>query len=931
MSTLRFGDLPGDMSELDYLGFGAFFPSAEPMLGEMNRTQVMIIDPQTGATIDCRGVFDLNDLDRFLGSYVTSVELRSGAGALLFAWDGLRITMAQVLYASDGAFIWEEALGGADAIHGSPASDTLLGYGGDDTVTGGAGADSVAGGAGADLLDGGDGADSLDGSDGADGLLGGGGDDRLWGGAEADSLQGDAGQDQLDGGDGDDLLTGGAGDDFLSGGTGNDIAAFAGRPGDYVIDVTNPMTGALRVTDQTGGNGIDTLDGIEALRFGDHTLQLHLPPASVPVGAVQELVPQAPSGRSEADWATLADGTAVLVWREFGNGSATIRTQAFGADLQPLSAPMTVYTSTTFGDYAAFAPSVTALSDGGFAVAWTASFVGDAGEEVLGRVFGTDGTPLTEAFAINPPAPGSQRMPQLAGLADGGFVAVWESPPTGVVGRLFDALGRPTAAEFVLPGSAGGWAPEVAALPGGGFVVAWDAVEWTFGESPIGIAAQRYDGQGLPAGDRIELSADGNDAWNPAVSALAGGGFVLAWTASVTPGQSSYDREVRFQRFGPDGAPDGGQVRAAEASMFVSNAQPALAATDDGGFFLAWEADGIRARRFDALGSSLGPADFTVGPPREDGDAMYGPVATRLPDGDIVIGWTATRWANYRILAQRYDHDWTATRYTTLEAGALDDELHAGGSATRLDGGAGNDSLHGSPADDWLQGGAGNDWLFDGTGNDRLEGGTGDDSFRATPGDDTIDGGEGVDAYFVAGRQAQYLLTGDSRDGTLSAIDADTGTDRLRGIERLSFDDFATAWDLDGIAGKAYRLYKAAFDRTPDTGGLGYWIRQLDDGAKMINVASGFVGSKEFRDLFGQAPDNAQYTRALYLNVLDREPDATGYAYWNAVLDGVPWNGIDYGRTTREQMLIDFAESAENQMSVINLIADGITYVPWVA
>jgi hypothetical protein len=39
---------------------------------------------------------------------------------------------------------------------------------------------------------------------------------------------------------------------------------------------------------------------------------------------------------------------------------------------------------------------------------------------------------------------------------------------------------------------------------------------------------------------------------------------------------------------------------------------------------------------------------------------------------------------------------------------------------------------------------------------------------------------------------------------------------------------------------------------------------------------------------------------------------------------------LDSGATTREQMLVDFSESAENKANVIGVIGNGFDYQPWV-
>ena len=61
--------------------------------------------------------------------------------------------------------------------------------------------------------------------------------------------------------------------------------------------------------------------------------------------------------------------------------------------------------------------------------------------------------------------------------------------------------------------------------------------------------------------------------------------------------------------------------------------------------------------------------------------------------------------------------------------------------------------------------------------------------------------------------------------------------------------------------------------------------------------------------------------RLLYNNVLDREPDAAGFAYWLKDMS----NGF-----SNESALISFSESAENQANVIDLIAHGIEYQEWI-
>ena len=125
-------------------------------------------------------------------------------------------------------------------------------------------------------------------------------------------------------------------------------------------------------------------------------------------------------------------------------------------------------------------------------------------------------------------------------------------------------------------------------------------------------------------------------------------------------------------------------------------------------------------------------------------------------------------------------------------------------------------------------------------------------------------------------------------------------------------------------AGDAYRLYKAAFDRTPDEVGLGYWIKTLDSGTNtLLKVSQGFINSPEFIKLNGVASSNAIFITNLYKFVLKRTPDAAGYQYWDTLLG-------NNNASARAYVLVDFANSPENIAQVANLIANGISYTEYI-
>ena len=252
-------------------------------------------------------------------------------------------------------------------------------------------------------------------------------------------------------------------------------------------------------------------------------------------------------------------------------------------------------------------------------------------------------------------------------------------------------------------------------------------------------------------------------------------------------------------------------------------------------------------------------------------------------------------------------------------------DLISGGSGNDLIlGQGGRDELQGGNGADELQGGSGDDKLFGQAGIDKLFGESGNDIFVGGEGNDTIYGGIGHDTAEYAGNRANYTILfeeGLSRGIVEDNVSTD-GLDNLTDISRLSFSDINIALDITLNPGVAYRLYKAAFDRAPDLAGLGFWIEALDNGETALKMASEFNSSPEFISLYGANNSNDDYLSLLYNNVLDRDGDTTGHAFWLGHLDA--------GSVTRERLLIDFSESIENKANVAELIANGIDYTAYV-
>jgi Ca2+-binding RTX toxin-like protein len=206
---------------------------------------------------------------------------------------------------------------GIDVLEGGAGNDTLVGGMGDDMLRGGDGDDILVGGiangtaaglsavyvndGGDDTFDGGDGTDiayayytgraaaisfdlgNLAGNSAimVDGVAkgafisvervifrGGLGNDVVRGGGTLDTMVGNEGDDILDGWHGNDTLSGGLGNDTLIGGEGLDTATYVNSTAAVNVDLR-----VQGVAQNTGGEGFDTLIGIEYLtgsNFGDN-------------------------------------------------------------------------------------------------------------------------------------------------------------------------------------------------------------------------------------------------------------------------------------------------------------------------------------------------------------------------------------------------------------------------------------------------------------------------------------------------------------------------------------------------------------------------------------------------------------------------------------------------------------------------------------
>ena len=195
------------------------------------------------------------------------------------------------------------------------------------------------------------------------------------------------------------------------------------------------------------------------------------------------------------------------------------------------------------------------------------------------------------------------------------------------------------------------------------------------------------------------------------------------------------------------------------------------------------------------------------------------------------------------------------------------------------------------------------------------------DTLRATRGNDKLDGGAGIDSVSYDGARTSFTI-GRGNGGHVVTDKVNLhNVDQLVNIERIVFNDSVLALDIDGNGGQAYRLYQAAFNRTPDAGGVGFWISMMDRGASLASVAQGFVQAPEFVTVYGAQATNTEIINKFYSNVLQRPGEEGGIKFWAGVLDSKS--------ATLAEVLAGFSESPENQANLIGTIGNGFSFQPF--
>jgi Ca2+-binding RTX toxin-like protein len=165
----------------------------------------------------------------------------------------------------------------------------------------------------------------------------------------------------------------------------------------------------------------------------------------------------------------------------------------------------------------------------------------------------------------------------------------------------------------------------------------------------------------------------------PDVVALAGGGWVTVWEELDVAGGDNSGTSIKYQLFDASGARVGDEV-IANATAAGDQRGPAVMATADGGFIVAWQdnaSDNVEFQRFDAAGVGLGEQILALGGTQDD-------VALASNGTGFVVTFTDNN-GNFNVLAQLFQANGTpgtlvlAAATASSEGGGVVADLAGGG------------------------------------------------------------------------------------------------------------------------------------------------------------------------------------------------------------------------------------------------------------
>jgi hypothetical protein len=402
------------------------------------------------------------------------------------------------------------------------------------------------------------------------------------------------------------------------------------------------------------GNSLDwdgcTSSSVAEFRVNDNLEQDQASPAVVSIPAGDPL---------------LGDGGFAIAWD--GNGLADtngIYIRIFDQSGVPITTGKLVNESISNAQSDA---TLAKLADSSLMlVAWNSYTGVDNSFEVMGRVLDLSGAPHADEFVINQHSSGAQETPAVTGLNNGNLAAAWSGAGAGDDSGIYLRVFKPDGSALTDDIQVNEWPSgtqaeaDLATLADGNIVVTWTSEGNDNDKNGIAMRMFAPDGSPLDAESPVDIT-QANSQDRPAITALGGGGFIIAWDSIV----AINFREVVAQRYGgpPDYGMEGGEIA---INKHVANAQSAsdVAPHVGDGYVVFWESlsqdgdtgSGIFGNWFLDTNQHIFNDDQHANS-YVDGIQQSVAIAAGQDDTLIVVWQSETTDSDIDVFAQRYKSD----------------------------------------------------------------------------------------------------------------------------------------------------------------------------------------------------------------------------------------------------------------------------------
>jgi Ca2+-binding RTX toxin-like protein len=410
----------------------------------------------------------------------------------------------------------------------------------------------------------------------------------------------------------------------------------------------------------------------------------------------------------------LKDGSFLAVWQDFSTfGGATdtslIRAQILNADGSKRGLEFSV--GSAVGAHQSD-PAVTVLNDGRFVVAWESRGSGDY--SVQARVYQPNGTAIGNDFQIATTG-NVGPDPSITVLSDGGFAVAFETGSDDIAVRSFNSALQPVGTQVHISSPTGRSysAPTIVALEGRYAVSFRESTDAGY------VNHQQMfnnDGTGATGSVPFTVSIVSENGTSPDVEALGNGKTVFAWHESTENTEGKIVGTLKAQILNSDGTKQGGEL-IIQSGVGKVVTLGNITHLPDGGFAVAYvvnedgvNSNGLYLAVFNSNGARVAP-DLLIEQLYGSGDISL----SSLADGRVAVSWQ-TWYSKLDNMGDGIHAQIVHPRQKaiSLNGTSFDDQYIGTRFNDRLKGAAGDDRLEGAEGKDTLTGDAGKDvFVFD--------------------------------------------------------------------------------------------------------------------------------------------------------------------------------------------------------------------------